>query len=809
MQCRFATRARGHRRTLSTVAWLVAVGSALAGAGCGGDGGASSAPSVDEYRVVKIDAGPDLEFRVQDAFIRAQPGTVIELPEGRFEIASQLVVDQSHVVVRGQGMDKTTLDFAKQESGAEGILARGDAFQIEDIAVLNAPGDCLKVDDADGVTIRRVKAGWPTASTQNGSYAIYPVGCQNVLIEDSYASGASDTGIYVGQSKNIVVRRNFAELNVAGIEIESSNDADVYENETTRNSGGILVFDLPGLTISGARARVYDNHVHGNNNPNFAPAGNIVGLVPTGTGLMVMANDDVEAFGNEIVDNFTTDVVVASYQVTGLPYDDPEFDPHPQRNFIHDNVTERGTDFFFDGGQLGIFASLLFLFTPERVIPDLVYDGIAENALGLHPLPPEQQNCFRGNVRRDGSTATFGDLNLRPRPGVPLPAGPISTDPAPFDCSQPAEAAVRLASLAPIPATTQGPTEAEIAAACTPSGTAVNFSAVEFDCPTLAGYNLYDLPSDLVGTGALHGGIPYDLTTPLFSDYALKNRIVYVPPGAHATYTADGAFSFPVGTIIAKTFSYLESNEDRFAADTMIETRLLLHRADGWVGRAYIWDDDQQMARLSLGGGAKLVVWYDGEKNQHSTTYRIPNALQCNTCHSGGATADPIGPKARLLNKDFTYGDGAGPTENQLVHWTKAGALSGAPSDPAQAPRLPVWNDPNDGTLEGRARAYLESNCAHCHSETGYARFSGLYLNSHDALGTAYGLCKTPVAAGRGAGAFQYDIVPGHPEESILTFRMGSNDPGIKMPELARSVVHEEGLALVTEWIQSLEGACQ
>lgn len=784
------------------------LGASVLAAGCGGDGGGGAeGPSVDDYAVVRIEPGADLEFRVQDAFIRAQPGTVIELPEGHFDISSQLVVDQSHIVVRGQGMDRTVLDFATQESGAEGILARGDAFQIEDLAVVNAPGDCLKIDDVDGVTVRRVKAGWPKAQTGNGSYAIYPVGSTNVLIEDSYASGASDTGIYVGQSKNIVVRRNFAELNVAGIEIESSNDADVYSNETTNNSGGILVFDLPGLTISGARARVFDNLVHGNNLANFAPAGNIVALVPSGTGLMVMANDEVEAFGNEIVDNYTTDVVVASYNVTGLPFDDPEFDPHPQRTYIHDNVTERGTDFFFDGGPLGIFASLLFLFTPERVIPDLVYDGIAENALGLHPLPPEQANCFQENFRRDGSTATFGNLNLRPRAGVPLPAGPIGTDPAPFDCAHPAAAPAALASLAPIPEGTSGPTDAEIAAACTPSGDGANFGAVEFDCPTLEGYHLFADPRDPASQP--NGGVPYDLTTPLFSDYAAKSRVVFLPPGTHATYASDGAFAFPVGTIIAKTFSFPSDPDANPGGDLIhVETRVLLHRGSGWVGRAYLWETSPGVANLALGGGSLTVPLPQEESGvPRTTTYRIPNALQCNTCHSGGSTADPIGPKARLLNRDYDYADGA--TENQLVHWTRLGILSGAPSDPAQAPRLPVWNDPSDGSLEDRARAYLESNCAHCHSETGYARFSGLYLSSHDPLGTSYGICKTPVAAGRGAGTFQYDIVPGRPEESILTFRMDSNDPGIKMPELARSVVHEQGLAVVTDWIRSLEGECQ
>ncbi len=791
-------------QTRAAIAFVACV--LVASIGCGGSGGGgASAPTVDQYQVVTIDAGDDLEFRVQDALIRAQPGTVVELPAGHFDIGSEIVLGQSHLVLRGQGMDQTILDFAKQESGAEGILATGDAFQIEDIAVLNAPGDCIKMDGEDNVVVRHVKAGWPSSNTLNGSYAIYPVGCTNVLIEDSVATGASDTGIYVGQSKNIVVRNNHAEQNVAGIEIESSNDAEVYGNESTDNSGGILVFDLPGLTISGDRASVHDNQIHGNNNPNFAPAGNIVGLVPTGTGLMVMANDDVEAFHNTIVDNFTTDVVVASYQVTGLPFDDPQFDPLPQRNYIHDNTTERGKDYFFGGGELGIFASLLFLFSADKVIPDLVYDGIAENVLGQNPLPIDQRNCFQNNVRRDGTVSTFGDLNLRARTGVPLPAGPISNDPTPFDCSYPPEAGATVAALPPIPPSQPGPSDAEIATACTPSGSDPNFGAVEFDCPTLDGYNLFADPAEPRTNP--NGGIPFDLTTPLFSDYAQKQRFVFLPSGTQATYTSDGAFSFPVGTIIAKTFSFAaDLRNPTLDTERLIETRLLIHRSAGWVGRAYTWNDAHTQAALALGGGAADVSWIATDGSQQSTTYRIPNSLQCNTCHSGADTADPIGPKARLLNKDYAYPEG---TENQLTHWTRIGALTGAPSDPSQAPRLPVWNDPNDGTVEQRARAYLESNCAHCHNTAGYARFSGLFLDAASPLDASHGICKTPVAAGRGAGTFQFDIVPGHPEESIMTFRMDSVDPGIKMPELSRSVVHEEGLALVTQWIQGLSGACQ
>jgi uncharacterized repeat protein (TIGR03806 family) len=167
--------------------------------------------------------------------------------------------------------------------------------------------------------------------------------------------------------------------------------------------------------------------------------------------------------------------------------------------------------------------------------------------------------------------------------------------------------------------------------------------------------------------------------------------------------------------------------------------------------------------------------------------------------------ADPIGPKARLLNRDYDYGGGA---ENQLAHWSAMGWLSGAPADPATAPRLPVWNDPADGTLEERARAYLETNCAHCHRPQGRARSTGLWLEWDRPFGSETGLCKPVQAAGPGTGGLQYDVVPGDPMMSILVFRMEQVAAQIKMPELGRSVTHDEGVALVADWIEALPGSC-
>jgi uncharacterized repeat protein (TIGR03806 family) len=322
------------------------------------------------------------------------------------------------------------------------------------------------------------------------------------------------------------------------------------------------------------------------------------------------------------------------------------------------------------------------------------------------------------------------------------------------------------------------------------------------DCPNEADYRLFQDPEDPTESPNA-GGIPYDLTTPLFSDYAQKHRFVFLPPGTQASYDPDAPFSFPVGTMIAKTFAFAYDLRDVGLGERLVETRLLIHRESGWVGRAWIWDEAQTQAALAIGGGLETVEWIHTDGTMRSTSYQIPNANQCTSCH--WPDNHPIGPKARLLNRDYDYGGGA---ENQLAHWSAMGWLAGAPADPATAPRLPVWNDPGDGTLEERARAYLESNCAHCHSEVGRARSTGLWLEYDRPFDSKVGLCKSPQSAGGGSGGLLYDIVPGDPLMSILVFRMAQVAPQIKMPELSKSVVHDEGVALVSDWVQGLPGSC-
>jgi uncharacterized repeat protein (TIGR03806 family) len=297
------------------------------------------------------------------------------------------------------------------------------------------------------------------------------------------------------------------------------------------------------------------------------------------------------------------------------------------------------------------------------------------------------------------------------------------------------------------------------------------------------------------------GLIPYDLTTPLFSDYTSKHRFVYLPPGVAAQYNETDTFEFPVGAVIVKTFGYLNDLRDPSKGERIIETRLLVHKPEGWVGLPYLWDEETKDARLAVAGGRREMSWthYDGETR--NINYIIPNMNQCKHCHEIGGRLRPIGPSARYLNKDYPYDTGV---ENQLQHWTSAGALEGAPAESTNAPQAPVWDDPDSGSLESRARAYLDINCAHCHRPDGPAAVSGLDLSYLQEVPAKIGIMKAPVAAGRGSGGLLYGIVPGQPDKSILVHRIESTDPGVMMPQLPRQTVHDEGVALIREWIGAL-----
>ena len=302
------------------------------------------------------------------------------------------------------------------------------------------------------------------------------------------------------------------------------------------------------------------------------------------------------------------------------------------------------------------------------------------------------------------------------------------------------------------------------------------------------------------GARSPNGGVtPYGLNTPLFSDYAEKLRFVFLPPGKAATYTAAGALVFPVGTTLVKTFAYPADFRRPGENVRFIETRLLIRKADGWSAAAYVWNDAQTVATLKRAGTRLAVSFIDAKGETRAVDYAVPNVNQCKECHAVAGEISPLGPKARNLNGVFAYASGA---ENQLAHWSRAGLLTGAPK-PSAAPRTTVWDNVAE-PLADRANAYLDANCAHCHNAQGMASNSGLFLDVEETRPAARGIGKRPVAAGRGSGGLEVSIAPGDPAASILLHRMKSTEPGVMMPELSRSLVHEEGVALIAEYIASL-----
>jgi uncharacterized repeat protein (TIGR03806 family) len=317
----------------------------------------------------------------------------------------------------------------------------------------------------------------------------------------------------------------------------------------------------------------------------------------------------------------------------------------------------------------------------------------------------------------------------------------------------------------------------------------------------------YCLLDNLAGAVvAKPGVVPYDVNTPLFSDYAIKTRLVWVPEGESIHYDADHAFDMPVGSLIAKSFAFAKDSRRPGADVRVIETRVLVRRATGWAGLPYIWSDDQKDATLRRDGATLPIDFVDLEGQPRHASYLVASDFDCHSCHDhADGFAYPIGVSARELNRDLEYPEGR---ENQLAHWSRRGILAGAP-DPAEAPRLPVWSDPSTGTLEQRSRAYLDANCAHCHTPGGLALHTTLYLNWDQTDRESLGVCKPTEKSKPAFAGLHYDIVPGDPDRSVLPFRLASTDHDVAMPQIGRSVVHTEGLALIRAWIAGLPGSCE
>ena len=377
----------------------------------------------------------DLRRQLQTQFIESADGAVIEIPEGRFQLNMALWMDgKKGITIKGKGMDKTILSFKDQLAGAEGIkITNSSDITLQDFTVQDSKGDLIKAQLVEGLVLKNIKAEWTgKPSKDNGAYALYPVQCKNVLIDSCVAIGASDAGIYVGQSQHVIVRNSKAINNVAGIEIENTLYADVYNNEATENTGGILVFDLPNLIQKkGGYVRVFDNHIHHNNFPNFAPKGNIVGKVPLGTGMMILATNNVEIFNNRIINNRTAGTAIVSYYIAEIPIKDDSYYPYPDHIYIHDNVYERKNERTTMKGRMGKMLRLKVRF--GKKVPHIIYDGIIDDK------KEKQGICIRNNKEQSIGNIKAAD-NFKN----------ISRDVAPYDCNGVAQEKVKFIATAPV-----------------------------------------------------------------------------------------------------------------------------------------------------------------------------------------------------------------------------------------------------------------------------------------------------------------------------------------------------------------------
>ena len=330
---------------------------------------------------------------IQEALILAEPGDIIRLTAGIFNLEDPLSLEVDNVRIEGEGMNQTILNFKNQQSGAQGLSVTSDNVTLQDFSIQDAKGDAIKVKGVTNIKFLRVKTEWTNGpKSENGAYGLYPVESKNVLIDGCVAIGASDAGIYVGQSQNIIVRNSRAEFNVAGIEIENSYYADVYNNVATNNTGGILVFDLPSLPQQGGHhVRVFNNTSVGNNTDNFAPEGNIVGEVPRGTGIIIQANSDVEIFDNIIGDNDTVNIAVVTY---GSDTDDKEYYPHPKSIQIHNN--EFGPTGYNPDTSKGELAQILFDLSGGDM-PDIFWDGLLPLSQLVFGQPENEKMIISNN----------------------------------------------------------------------------------------------------------------------------------------------------------------------------------------------------------------------------------------------------------------------------------------------------------------------------------------------------------------------------------------------------------------------------
>lgn len=330
-------------------------------------------------------------------------------------------------------------------------------------------------------------------------------------------------------------------------------------------------------------------------------------------------------------------------------------------------------------------------------------------------------------------------------------------------------------------------------------GFAFSSNPLKYAKPKLSDYGFF--VGDLAKQQPSQNVLPYEVSAKLFSDYAIKSRFVVLPKGEQILYQSNEEFIYPVGSTLIKSFYYPTDIRYPEKNIRLMETRLLINTPEGWIGYPYVWNKTQTEAFLEIAGERLDVSFINSQGNKESFNYSVPNFNQCKGCHVNQNKMKPIGTKARLLNHEYEYPEGS---MNQLKKWSILDMINNLP-EISTISHTPNYNDPNDGTLEERARGWIDINCAHCHRLGAPGETSGLFLNIEEKNKTRLGIYKPPVAAGRATGNLKYTISPGSPEKSIMIKRMLSKDPGIMMPELGRKLVHKEGVELVSQWIKNMK----
>lgn len=927
-------------------------GGAASSSGSGSGGASSSGSSSGAAGAVTytICPGPDAQKQALIAFFDAHEGDTIHFCAGEFDFTASLVMTgKSGITLEGEGRDATILSF-KNSYAEDGVsFNHMTGLTVRNLTIYDAPGNGLRIFRSEYITVDGVKVGWsvadpaspnynadPNAWSGDGSYALYPVLCNHVLVENSIAVGSNDAGFYVGQSNDILEHDNEAYHNVAGFEFENTYSAEFVDNVAHDNVGGFLIFDLPGRAQNGEKNLIHDNESYSNNIKSFAARGAIVGDVPSGTGMLLLASDQAEIYSNNIHDNNSAGLIIVNYGLIDSGEPSAKYDFFPEGIHVYGNTFQDNggspqlPDLSKDsctgmGGLPGLGddpscladnASLLPLILQVKDLgksSQIVWDGATDTPNGCASYPvdangvpldqpdandpgryearadergrpnfyiydptpkckynawkfnaagalklPQNGVCIEGNnkfVRTQLATLLVDDFSNfhMSTSDISNPANLVPSDHTlPQQCPTLAPPYLQMAtpslgSFTPNPADDPRPSDAQTAAVCggVKSGQ-VNYSALAgYNCPRLDQYGLFQDPAE-PRKNPNGFGLPYDLNTILFSDYAVKYRFMFLPPDGSgkvqkATYqdhedcTTLAIFDcytatpvFPVGTVFAKTFAFRDGGNE-----TVVETRLLIKRQKPngdieWVGLPYEWTTDangRPYAALTLQGDTRSVSYdYDdpdaqvvdaGGKPLHYgpgtvSAYQIPNAGGCILCHNGDDLepgSPPIGPKIRNLNKSYTYPDGS--TQNQLGFMQARGMID-LPDDPSKLERLPKWNVPGDSgqaastpaDIHQRVRAFLEVNCMHCHNPAGNAQNSGLSLDSFvEPMDEGHGICKPPTAAGNAANVGNYDIQPNDSAQSILPARLASVTPGIRMPPISRTVTQTEAATLVEQWV--------